>query len=262
MSRPAPVALAGVRYGTSGPPVIILHGLFGSSRNWASVARRLSHRAEVHALDLRNHGASPWSAAMDYAGLAADVAAYRDRARLHRPVLIGHSLGGKTAMTAALSQPEDWAALVVVDIAPVAYRESLLGHVDAVADVVLKGATRRAEVDEDLSGLIPDPGVRSFILQNLVQEDGRFRWRVNLAALAAHANDLGDFRPPAGARYEGPTLFVAGSRSAYLAPRHQSGIAALFPDAVVTMVEGAGHYVHAERTEAFLAVVETFLDRL
>ena len=257
-----PVALAGRRTGERGPPVVILHGLFGSSRNWATIAHRLGRRARVHAVDLRNHGASPWSAAMGYDELVADLAAYLDAQGLDRPVLIGHSLGGKTAMLAALADPARPAGLIVVDIAPAPYRESLLDHVEAVADVVLEGAQRRAEVDEDLAGLIPDPGVRSFILQNLVQERGRFRWRVNLAALKAHANDLSDFRPAPNAAYPGPTLFLAGGRSGYLADRHRSRIAGLFPAAEIATVAAAGHYLQAEQPDAFLDLVTAFLDRL
>ena len=165
-------------------------------------------------------------------------------------------------MLAALGAPQRAAGLVVVDIAPVAYRESLLDHVEAAIDLVLEGTQRRAELDEDLSGLIPNPGTRAFILQNVVQEQGRFRWRVNLAALKAHANDLSDFRPPAGARYEGPVLFIAGGRSGYLEARYRKAIAPLFPAAELVTVADAGHEVHSDRPEAVVAAVTAFLDRL
>jgi pimeloyl-ACP methyl ester carboxylesterase len=256
------VQLAARRFGEAGRPLVILHGLFGSARNWSTVARALSRRAQVHALDLRNHGRSPWTAAMDYPDLVGDLVDYLDREGLDRPVVLGHSLGGKTAMLAALAHPGRIGALVVVDIAPAAYRESLLDHVEAVADLQLDGAMSRGEIDEDLSGLIPEPGVRGFILQNLVQTGGRFSWRINLAALRAHATALTDFRPPAGARYDGPTLFVAGAASGYLAPPRRKAIAPLFPAAALETVPGAGHEVHAENPGGFLSVVERFLDRL
>ena len=251
-----PVDLAFDTYG-HGPPVVVLHGLFGAARNWRSISGVLARQHRILALDLRNHGRSPWSADMGYPAMAADVAAYLETHELARASLIGHSLGGKAAMWLALTQPQRVAALIVVDIAPVAYRESLLDHVEAVLDVQLAGATRRAEIDEDLTGLIPDPGTRGFILQNLVRGDDGFRWQVNLEALRRSANALSDYRPEG--RFDGPTLFIAGEHSSYITPSHRAAIETHFPKAEIITIAGAGHRVHADRPAEFAAAVDRFL---
>lgn len=242
-----------------GPPMIVLHGLFGSARNWRTVCTRFAEAYGVYAVNLRNHGASGWSPVMDYAAMAADLRAWMEREDIDSAVMIGHSLGGKTAMTLALAEPERVAALVVVDIAPVPYREGMLDYVDAVADAVLEGVTRRAEVDEDLSGLIPDPVTRGFILQNLVREGDRFHWRVNLDALRTSASAMTDFR--ANGTYGGPTLFIAGGRSQYITAEHRPAILTLFPKAEIYTIPHAGHRVHADQPEAFATAVRSFLRR-
>ncbi len=252
------VDLACRAYG-EGPTVVILHGLFGSARNWATVARALGERYHVLTVDLRNHGDSPWADEMGFEAMAEDLDAFLAARNIRAAAVIGHSMGGKTAMMAALTRPDRIAGLLVADIAPIPYRESLLDHVEAAADLQLAGTERRAELDEDLSGLIPEPGTRAFILQNVVQEAGRFRWRVNLQALRASANAITDFRAPHGARYDGPCLFIAGARSDYIMPRHHDAIATLFPAAKVVTVADAGHYVHADQPERFVETARAFL---
>jgi pimeloyl-ACP methyl ester carboxylesterase len=254
------VRLAYETYG-DGEPVVVMHGLFGSARNWRTVAERLGDGYRVYAVDLRNHGRSPWTEDMDYGLLAEDLAAFLDDRGLERAALIGHSLGGKTAMTLALEDPGRVDRLVVVDIAPVPYQESLLNYVDAAADVQLDGVARRAEVDEDLSGLIPDPWIRQFILMNLEPDDGGLRWRINLAALQRAATPLTDFRPRRRQPFAGPALFVAGGRSGYIRRSYEPTIRELFPKAEIVEVADAGHEVHAEQPERFIEAVRGFLDR-
>jgi pimeloyl-ACP methyl ester carboxylesterase len=254
------VRLAYETYG-DGAPVVVLHGLFGSARNWRTIADRLGEAYRVYAVDLRNHGNSPWTDDMDYGAMAADLAAFLDDRGLDGASLIGHSLGGKTAMTLALEAPERVERLVVVDIAPVPYQESLLSYVDAAADVQLQGVTRRAEVDEDLSGLIPDPWIRQFILMNLEPADGGLRWRLNLAALQRAATALTDFKPRRREPFTGPTLFVAGGRSDFIRRTYHPVLFGLFPNAELVEVADAGHEVHAEQPERFLQAVRGFLDR-
>ena len=141
------VELAAQRLG-EGPPLIVLHGLFGSGRNWTAVSRKLAERRSVHLLDLRNHGESPWHAEMSYPLLAADVAAYMDREGIAQAEIMGHSMGGKTAMTLALNEPERVTTLVVVDIAPVAYAHSHDGLVASLRGLDLDSLGKRAEADE------------------------------------------------------------------------------------------------------------------
>jgi esterase len=253
------VQLAATEYG-EGLPVAILHGLFGAGRNWAGIARRLAERYRVVAFDLRNHGASPWAETMDYAEMADDVRAAM-QARGHRRYrLIGHSMGGKVAMMAALAGPDAVERLVVVDIAPFAYAIPYLAYVQAMRRLDLAAITRRSDADTALAAAIPDPAERNFLLQSLVFADGAPRWQLNLEALETAMPVLAGFPTmSADATYAGPALFVAGEKSGYLRPQHEASIRALFPNAVVERIANAGHWVHVERPHEFLALVEGFL---
>lgn len=245
-----------------GPPLVILHGLFGSARNWTAIARRLGEGHRVHTLDLRNHGASPWSDRMGYSDMAADVAAYIDERGLGPTDLMGHSMGGKAAMAVALLHPAAVSRLVVVDVAPVAYPPVHMPLIAAMRSIDLTHLTRRGAVEEALRAGIPDITVRQFLLQNLVQEDGGLRWRVNLRALAADMPDIAGFPElPTAAPYRGPALFLAGDRSDYLRRRHHAAIRRLFPAAEFDTLAEAGHWVHADQPEAFIRRVRIFLAR-
>jgi esterase len=252
------IALAATEYG-DGPPVAILHGLFGSGRNWASIARRLALRHRAIAFDLRNHGASPWAEPMGYAEMAADVAAAMQARGHRRYALIGHSLGGKVAMTAALDSGEAIERLAVVDIAPVTYRQTQVPYLRAMCELDLTTITRRSEAETRLAEAIPNPAERGFLLQNLVLE-GTPRWRPNLAAIETALPSLAGFPTfPTATAYRKPVLFIAGETSDYLRDEHEIAIRRLFPLARVARVAGAGHWVHAEQPEAFLALIEPFL---
>jgi len=253
------VTLAATEYG-EGAPVAILHGLFGSGRNWATIAQRLAAHHRVIAFDLRNHGGSAWAQAMDYAEMAEDVHTAMLARGHSRYALIGHSMGGKVGMVAALAHPATVEQLVVVDIAPVAYPVAFLGYVRAMRALDLGAITRRSEADALLADTIRDPVERGFLLQSLVFGDGKPHWRLNLEALEAALPTLAGFAAfPPNTNYDGPTLFVAGGKSFALRPRHEPAIKALFPRAIVVRIEDAGHWVHAERPEALLVLVEPFL---
>lgn len=253
------VALAATEYG-EGEPVAILHGLFGAGRNWSTIAQRLAARQRVIALDLRNHGASPWAETMDYLEMAEDVRAAMLARGHRRYALIGHSMGGKVAMVAALTDPNAVERLIIVDIAPVAYPVPYLGYVRAMRALDLGTITRRSEADTLLADAVRDPAERSFLLQSLVFGDGPPRWRLHLAALEAALPALAGFPSlPPGTSYDGPALFISGGKSLALRPRHEPAIRALFPNAVLARIDDVGHWVHADRPEAFLALVEPFL---
>jgi pimeloyl-ACP methyl ester carboxylesterase len=254
------VELAATEQGT-GSPVLVLHGLFGSARNWATIARRLAERHRVFALDLRNHGASSWTETMSYPEMAADVRAFIEGRRLGAVTLVGHSMGGKVAMTLALESPALIERLAVVDIAPVFYPPSLGAYIDAMRGIDLDRTTRRAEVDAELAASVPEDGIRHFLLQNLVHQEGRLRWRPNLAALAASMPAISEFPEfPEGITYDGPTLFIAGERSDYVQPEHRPAIRRLFPKASLLKLRDAGHWIHAERPDAFIATLLPFLE--
>jgi esterase len=243
-----------------GPPLVVLHGLFGSGTNWRSAAKELAAHHRVFTLDLRNHGNSPHVEIMDYRSMAGDVRAFLDRLHIRRTALMGHSMGGKTAMQLALSEPGRVERLVVVDIAPVAAEEDHTPYIRAMQNLDFEHISRRGQADQELAAAIPEPGVRTFLLQNLVSENGRFRWRLNLDAIEACLPDLADFpHQPPGASYDGPTMFVRGAQSYYVRSEHHERIGQLFPRAQICSVEGAGHWVHTDKPREFLALVEPFL---
>lgn len=256
-----PVPLHVAEYG-AGPPVVLLHGLFGSGRNWATVARHLAARHLVLAVDLRNHGGSPWSDRMDYSEMAGDLQALLRTRDLRHVALLGHSMGGKTAMLTALQHADHVERLIVVDVAPVAYKPVLLDYARAMRAVDLEQVRRRADVDAQLAGAIPDPAERSFLLQNLVLEEGRARWRINLSVLERDLPIISGFPDLApGSIYGGATLFVAGDRSDYIRPQHELAIRQRFPRAEIVRIADAGHWVHAQQPRAFLETIEPFLQR-
>jgi esterase len=258
------ISLASAEYG-QGPPLAILHGLFGSGRNWRSIAQRLAAHHRALTFDLRNHGASPWADGMSYAEMADDLRVSLHERGIERTALLGHSMGGKVAMLAALLHPGEVDRLVVVDIAPVPnpptlLTPTLLTFVHAMRDVDLHGITRRSDADAQLAAAIPDAAVRAFLLQNLLIDEGYAHWRLNLAEFEREFFQILDFPElPGEVAYRGPTLFVAGANSTYLQPSDEPAIERLFPQARVSRIAGAGHWVHAEQPEAFLRVVEPFL---
>jgi esterase len=253
------VDLVAIEHG-SGPPLVVLHGLFGSGRNWSSPAQRLAAAHHVFALDARNHGASPWADSMTYADMTEDVRAFQAARGLGRAAVMGHSMGGKTAMLLALNHAAAVERLVVVDVAPVAYPPALAAYVRAMRAADLAGVSRRAEVDAQLAGAIASPAERAFLLQNLVLEGGRARWRLNLPVLERFMPEISGFPElAAGVSFAGPALFIAGERSSYVRPEHRPAIERLFPNARIVQVPEAGHWLHAERPDEFLALVTPFL---
>ena len=243
----------------TGPALVILHGLMGSARNWAGMVQILAESRRVVALDLPNHGASPWSESMDYPFLAAQVATVIEELG-GKAAVLGHSMGGKAAMVLALTRPELVERLAVADIAPVAYTHTFAPYVRAMRAVPLGQVGRRAEVEAQLAERIPDARVRAFLMQNLENGETGYRWRPNLAVLNAAMDDILDFPDlPAASRYDGPTLFLAGGESDYVLPEYLPHIHRLFPAARLETIAGAGHWLHADQPAAFTASLRRFL---
>lgn len=242
-----------------GPPVVILHGLFGSQRNWGGIIRTLAADNEIHGLDLRNHGESPWSESMTYDDMAEDVAHYIETQDIAPCTLLGHSMGGKVGMRLALTRPELLSKLIVVDIAPVPYHnEHYSGYVEAMLALPLDRMTRRADADAALKAAIPDDMLRAFLLQNLVSDGGHFRWRINLSNIGANMPAIIGF-PDSDESFAKPTTFLAGERSNYIRPRDEESILRLFPGAAVRTIADSGHWPHAEHPERFLGMVRPLL---
>ena len=246
--------------GEQAPPLLIAHGLFGSARNFNTLGRRLATTRRVVMVDMRNHGAAPWNPDNSYPALAGDLAEAVERLCDGRAVVLGHSMGGKAAMTLALTRPELLAGLIVADIAPVPHNHSHLNYIEAMQAVDLAQVTRRSEAGAMLAGAVPEPMLRGFLLQNLNVEGGRASWRLNLAALEANMAPLLDFPTDLPeAAYEGPAFFLHGGASPYVPPETHLRIRALFPDAEIEALPGAGHWLHAEQPEAFVGKVEGWL---
>lgn len=243
-----------------GPPLVVLHGLFGSGTNWRSFARSLSDRWQIHLVDLRNHGQSAHADRMTYPEMAADLAAYLDGQDIQSATLLGHSMGGKVAMRLTLESPARVKRLVVVDIAPLHSDHDHLPVLNAMQALDPGTIERRDQAAEALEKGIPDPGLRQFLLQNLVAADGGYRWRINLDAIRRNLDALQDFPlDDLGGDYQGPALFVRGQLSDYVPDSALTRVRELFPGTDIVTIENAGHWVHAERPAAFLEAVEPFL---
>ena len=241
----------------TGPPIVLLHGLFGAARNFGTVQRALAPLYRVIALDARNHGASPHAAGMRYATLATDVLETLDALGIARAAVLGHSMGGKTAMTIAVMAPERVGRLLVADIAPVPYQHANNSVAEAMRAIPLRAGLTRTEAEAALNEAVPIASVRTFLIQNL-QFVPQPHWRIGLDEIAAAIPDLEGWEPPSGI-YPGPALFVSGAQSDYVRPEHRPLIRALFPAARFVTVKHAGHWLHADNPAGFLSVVEAFL---
>jgi pimeloyl-ACP methyl ester carboxylesterase len=249
--------LNSIEQGT-GQPVILLHGLFGAAKNLGQIARALAKQAQVISLDLRNHGDSPHDAAMTYQLMADDVAETLATKNISSAYMVGHSMGGKTAMTLALTHPELVEKLVVMDIAPVSYNHSYDDYAAAMLALPLTPNLTRHDADAALAGAIPEPAFRGFLLNNLILGEAP-RWRVALPEIKAAMQELISWNDPDAAPFTGPTLFLRGANSDYVRPSADAKINALFPHAKRASIEGAGHWLHAEKPREVIAALEEFL---
>jgi esterase len=241
------------------PVLILLHGLFGSYVNWQAVANYFREDYRLILPDLRNHGRSPHGTRMDYPLMAADLLLLMERLELESASLIGHSMGGKCAMWLALSQPERVERLVVADIAPVAYTNRFEQLFQGLREVQLEQLQDRGAADRSLAQRVSAQPVRQYLLQNLVKGPDGWGWRFNLPVLEAAMERLGAFPPTDELSFAGRVLFLYGERSEYVLPDHQGRIGGLFPHARLRMLNGAGHWLYAERPEAFSRAVKAFL---
>lgn len=240
-----------------GSPVVLLHGLFGQARNFAGVQRQLAETFQVVALDLRNHGGSPHGAAMDYRTMAGDVLETLAELGLPPCPIIGHSMGGKTAMAVALLAPARVSKLIVVDVAPVRYPPHFDAIIAVLRNLPLTAGLTRTTADAALAEVEPDPGTRGFLLSNL-QLGPTPSWRIGLDEIAAAMPDISDW-PFTAEIYPGPTLFILGAKSHYVRVEHRPLIAAEFPRARFVSLKNAGHWVHADDPVGFVAVLRAAL---
>ncbi len=246
-------------YGSpSDPALVILHGFLGSADNWATLARKWSERFFVLAPDARNHGRSPHANEFDHPSMVRDVLELLTRHHLKRAHLLGHSMGGRTAMELALMHPELVHRLIVVDIGSKRYRSHHDVILDALQSVDLTIAKSRADVDAVLARSISEHSIRQFLMKNLQRTDeGAFRWKMNLPVLVRDYDRILEGLAP-GRTFGGPTLLVRGSRSSYVPDADLPGIRQFFPAVRIESLD-AGHWVHVERPEELSSLVLDFL---
>ena len=242
----------------SGKPVIILHGLLGSSDNWITVARDLAESYTVFSLDLRNHGRSFHSEQIDYPTMANDVKAFIDQQDLENVSIIGHSMGGKTTMQFAYLYPESLHKPVVVDIAPRAYPPHNLIAVDALLNLDLSTVSRLSQADEQLQPAIPDISERQSHLKNLRRKaDGSYHWQVNLEAIRRNYPSLSE--EVTDGSYANECLFIRGVNSDYIQDADWDEILEYFPRAHLKTIPNAGHWLHIEARKVFVKKVLDYL---
>ncbi len=242
----------------SGSTVVFLHGLLGAAQNFGAIQKALSASHRVLALDLRNHGSSPHAPTMSYAEMAEDVADTLRAKGAAPAAVMGHSMGGKVAMTLALAHPDLVERLLIADIAPVAYpAPSFIRYLAAMRAIPLREELTRREADAALADAVPQPPLRGFLLQNLLFTESPPRWRVALDTLVAEMPKIGGWSDPPG-RYDGKVLVLAGEASDYIKPEHHARFRAMFP-AVRFHTLKAGHWLHADNPQGFLAEVTAFL---
>lgn len=247
------------QYGEKGEAIFILHGIFGMLDNWHNIARQLSETYRVFTIDARNHGQSPHSDAMNYQLMADDVIELANDLNIDQFLLMGHSMGGKTAMLCALKYPERIQKLVVVDIAPKAYKPGHIAYFKAFEEIQWSTLSNRKEIDEALMAYENDYGVRLFLAKNIErQEEGGFAVKSNIQAIkAAYEGIIGEY-PIAGV-YNGPCCFILGEKSNYLLESDKAEIETHFPNASYNTVPNAGHWVHADNPLVFLEKLNLFL---
>ncbi len=241
-----------------GHPLIILHGLLGSSDNWQTLGKKLAEDYMVYLVDLRNHGRSPDMDTHSYPEMVEDLRAFLEENWIHEAHVLGHSMGGKVAMQLALTYPDLVDKLVVVDIAPRAYEPGHEIIFKALKAVDIDTLTSRGEAEEAMEPFIPQKGVRQFLLKSLKRTDDGFAWKMNLKVLDRDYENIiqaVESKDP----FPGPTLFVAGGKSDYLTESDEPMIRELFPKARIEVIPGAGHWVHAEAPGALLELLRNFL---
>lgn len=243
----------------NGQPIIILHGLLGSADNWLNVAKGLEDQFTVYLVDQRNHGDSGHHEEWNYGVMSTDLEEFMEEQGLEKAHLIGHSMGGKTAMTFSLTHPEKVDRLIVVDIAPRYYpvhHQDILKGLNAINIDQLKS---RTEADGILAAHVPSKGTRQFLLKSLGRDDtGKFKWKINLKVITQDIENVSEAINDEGT-FDHPTLFIAGERSEYIQDKDRTDIQKYFPNSQIIRIKQADHWVHADQPEAVIKTVRAFL---
>ncbi|MFT4739033.1 MAG: esterase [Cyclobacteriaceae bacterium] len=240
-------------------PLLILHGVFGSSDNWQTLGKEFAKTRKVYLIDQRNHGNSGHSEAFTYESMAEDLKELMDKEQLQKADVLGHSMGGKTAMFFSTTYNHLVKKLIVVDIAPRNYPPHHQTIFEGFHSVKLDQLNARSDADKQMSTVISHPGIRQFLLKNLTRnEDSSFEWKHNLSVMEDNISNIG-LKLPEDRLFEGPVLFIAGGKSDYIGPNDHAEIKGHFPNAGIMTIEGAGHWVHAEKPAELYQTIEQFL---
>lgn len=241
-----------------GEPIIILHGLFGSSDNWLTQAKLFAERYKVYSVDQRNHGLSPHSDDFDYTSMVDDLLEFVTDHQIQKPIILGHSMGGKTAMNFALGHPDKIEKLIVVDISPRQYNLEHHTIAEGLKAIPIETITSRNEADEILSHHVPEVGVRQFLLKNIQRNSsGGFTWKINLPVISEKLENIGADLQFAG-QFEKASLFIRGAKSKYISDSDWTRITEIFPHAELETMD-TGHWVQAEKPQEFAAKVLQWL---
>ena len=243
-----------------GQPIVMLHGIFGSSDNWLTHSRMLSEHYHTYALDLRNHGQSFHDDAFDYPSMVDDVVEFMETHQITDPILMGHSMGGKVAMNLAVAHPEKVQKLIVVDIAPRSYNMQNYVVLEGLNSISIEEVESRQQADDMLARHVDEAATRQFLLKNLQRKpEGGFKWKLNLSAISANILNIGLPLQVEG-KFEKPTLFVRGAQSGYVRDKDIELIKSIFPVGKVETLD-SGHWVPAEKPKEFVEVVKRWLEQ-
>ena len=242
----------------SGPPLVILHGLFGSLDNWFSIAKELVEHYTLYLVDQRNHGDSPHSTEWNYGVMVEDLLELLDAEGLDSVYLMGHSMGGKTVMNFAVQYPERVSKLIVGDIAPRYYPIHHQVILEGLNALDLSQLQSRKEADDLLAPYIPELGIRQFLLKSLGRDANGFAWKINLSVITQHIEEVGKALDEETV-FEGPTLFLGGANSSYIQEKDLSDMKRHFPNCTWISIPNAGHWLHAEQPQAVVAAMRKFL---
>lgn len=244
----------------NGPDIIFLHGLFGAGDNWRSIGKSISEQYRVHLIDLPNHGRSSWMAEPSLPNLANTINDWIIDNDIQHYTLLGHSLGGKVAMQMALNHPvNQLQKLVIADISPKIYPPHHQAIFDALKSVNFSEAKDRKAVDKHLKPQIPIDGIRLFLLKSLYKKEGQLAWRFNLEVLENRYECVAN-APTSVEAFKLPTLFIKGQNSDYIIPEDEALIRPLFPNATAKIIEGTGHWLHAEKPDVFTRILTQFIE--
>lgn len=244
-----------------GRPLVILHGIFGSSKNWMSVGRTLSSHSHVYAIDQRNHGDSPWDESHTLDDLVGDLHEFIGEHRLMNPIILGHSMGGLVAMAFALKYPQDLSALIIEDIAPRSYGPTNVNEFAALS-IDVSDAKSREDIDQRMTALVPEKIVRSFLQMNLDRTDAGYRWKIPVETLKKSTVVHNVPFSTDGKTWDGPVLFFRGGRSEYVSKVDEGLVRRYFPKAQIILIEDATHWLQFTHPDEFISQVTKFLNTI